>query len=51
MPMQEMWVLSLRQENSLEQEMGTHSSILAWRIPCTEDPGGPQYMGLQKSQP
>ena len=32
----------------LEKEMATHSSILAWRIPCTEDPGGLQSMGLQR---
>ena len=32
---------------SLEEEMATHSSILAWEIPCTEEPGGPQSMGSQ----
>ena len=35
---------------SLEKEMATHSSILAWEIPWTEDPGELQFMGLQKSQ-
>ena len=35
-------------ENSLEEEMATHSSILAWRIPWTEEPGGQQSMGLQR---
>ena len=37
---QEMWVWSLGQEDPLEKEMATHSSILAWRIPCTEETGG-----------
>ena len=41
--------LSLGQEYSLEKEMSTHSSILAWEIPWTEEPGGLQSMGLQKS--
>ena len=45
--MQETWVRSLSQEDLLEKRMATHSSILAWRIPWTEQPGGPQYMGLQ----
>ena len=36
---QEMWVQSLGQEDPLEKEMGTHSSILAWKIPWTEEPG------------
>ena len=35
-------------EDSLEEEMATHSSILAWRIPWTEEPGGLQFMGLQR---
>ena len=39
--MQETWVPSLGQEDPLEEEMATHSSILAWRIPWTEKPGGP----------
>ena len=38
--MQNIWVPSLGQEDALEQEMATHSSILAWRIPQTEEPGG-----------
>ena len=38
--MQETWVHSLGQEDPLEKEMATHSSILAWRIPGTEEPGG-----------
>ena len=45
--MQETWVLSLRQEDLLEKEMATHSSILAWRIPWTEESGGLQSMGSQ----
>ena len=40
-----MWVLSLGWEDPLEEGMATHSSILAQRIPCTEEPGGPQSMG------
>ena len=38
--MQETWVRSLGREDSLEKEMATHSSILVWRIPWTEEPGG-----------
>ena len=38
--MQENWFRSLGQEDPLEKEMATHSSILAWRIPWTEEPGG-----------
>ena len=38
--MQETWVQSLGQEDSLEKEMATHSSMLAWEIPWTEEPGG-----------
>ena len=45
-----MWVRSLGQEDPLEKCMATHSSILAWRIPWTEEPGGLQSMGSQKSQ-
>ena len=45
-----MWVRSMGQEVPLEEEMAIHSSILAWRIPWTDDPGGLQSMGLQKSQ-
>ena len=44
------WVRSLGQEDPLEEVMGTHSSILAWEIQWTEEPGGLQSMGLQKSQ-
>ena len=47
--MQEMWVRSLGREDLLEKEMAIHSSILAWEIVWTEEPGGPQYTGLQKS--
>ena len=39
---QEMWIHSPGQEDPLEKEMAAHSSILAWRIPQTEEPGGPQ---------
>ena len=46
--MQEMQIWSLGQEDPLEEEMATHSSILAWEIPGTEDPGGLQSMELQK---
>ena len=42
-----MQVQFLGQENSLEKEMATQSSILAWKIPWTEEPGGLQSMGLQ----
>ena len=45
--MLESWVQSLGWEDPLEEEMATHSSILAWRIPWTEEPGGLQSMGLQ----
>ena len=41
-------VRSLAGEDPLEKEMATHSSILAWRVPWTEEPGGLQSMGLQK---
>ena len=43
---QEMQVQSLGQEDPLEKEMATHFSILAWRIPCAEEPGGLQSMWL-----
>ena len=43
------WVQSLGQEDPLEKEMATSSSILAWEIPWTEEPGRLQTMGLQKS--
>ena len=45
--MQETWVQSLGQEDSLEKEMAAHSSVLAWRIPWTEEPCGLQTMGSQ----
>ena len=41
---------SLGREDSLEEKVATHSSILAWEIPGTEEPGGLQSTGLQKSQ-
>ena len=47
---QEMQFRFLGQEDSLEEEMVTHSSILAWQIPWTEKPGGLQSMVLQRSQ-
>ena len=47
--MQETWVQFLGWEDPLEKEMATHSSILAWRIPWTEKPGGLQSMGSQES--
>ena len=46
--MQEMWVQSLGQEDPLEKEMATHSSILAWRIPWTEELGGLPSMGSHR---
>ena len=48
---QEMWVRFLGQEDLLGEEMATHSSILAWRIPWTEEPALLQSVGSQKSQP
>ena len=42
-----MWVQLLGQEDPLEEEMATHSSILVWKIPWTGEPGGLQFMGLQ----
>ena len=48
LPMQEMWVRPLGQEEPLEKEMATHSSILALEITWTEDPGGLQSMGSQR---
>ena len=47
--MQETGVWSLGQEDPLEKETATHSSILAWRIPWAEEPGGLQSMGSQES--
>jgi len=46
--MWETWVQSLGPEDPLEKEMATHSSVLAWRIPWTEKPGGLQSMGSQR---
>ena len=51
LPMQEtkeVWVRYLGQENPLEEEIATHSSILAWGIPWTQEPGGLQSMGSQR---
>ena len=45
---QEMWVRSLGQEDPLEEEMATHSNILAWTIPWTESVGGLQSTGSQR---
>ena len=47
---QETQVQSMDQEDPLEEEMATHSSLLTWRIPWTEKPGGLQSTGSQKSQ-
>ena len=46
--MQETWVRFLGWEDLLEKEMAIHSSILAWKIPWKEEPGGLQSMGLQR---
>ena len=46
--MQKTWVQSLRREDFLEKEMATQSSILAWKIPQTEEPGGLQSTGSQR---
>ena len=46
--MQETWVQSMGWENPLEKEMATHSSVPAWRIPWTEEPGCLQCKGLQR---
>ena len=43
-----MWVQSLGRDNPLEESMATHSSILAWRIPWTEEPGGLQSIESQR---
>ena len=45
--MPEAWVRSLSREDLLEKRMATHSIVLAWRIPWTEERGGPQSLGLQ----
>ena len=46
--MQETWVQFLGLEDPLEEEMAIHSSILAWKMPRTEEPGGLQSMGSQR---
>ena len=50
LPMQEteMWIRSLGREDPLKKEMATHSSLLAWEIPWTEEPVGLQSMGSQR---
>ena len=48
--MQATWVQALGQEDPLEKGMTTHSRVLAWRIPWTEEPGWPTVHGLTKSQ-
>ena len=45
---QETWVLSLSREDPLEKEMATHSSVLAWRTPWTEEPSGLRSMASQR---
>ena len=50
LPMQETWVQSLGQEDPLEKEIATHSSVLAGEIPWTEEPGRLQSMRSQKNQ-
>ena len=47
--MQEIWVWSPGQEDPLEKEMATHSSIVAWEIPQTEETGGLQFIGSQRA--
>ena len=47
---QETQVPSLGGEDPLEEEMATHSSVLAWESPWTEEPGRPQFMGLQRGR-
>ena len=46
--MRKTWVRSLGREDPLEKEMATHSSTLAWKTPCMEEPGGLQSMGSQR---
>ena len=48
LPAKQMWFRSLCREDPLEKEMATHSSILTWRIPWTEEPGALQSMGSQR---
>ena len=45
---QEMWVQSLGQEDPLKEERATHSTVIAWKIPWTEETGGLQSMGCQR---
>ena len=45
---QETWVRSMDGDDSVEKEMATHSSILAWRTTWAEEAGGPQFMGMQR---
>ena len=45
-----MWVQALGWEDPLEEEMATYSSILAWRIPGTEEPGGLQSLGYSRKE-
>ena len=47
--MQDTWVQSPGGEDPLGKAMATHSSVLAWQIPSTEEPGGPQSVGLKES--
>ena len=47
--MQELWVQSLGQEDTLEKETATYTSILAWELPRAEEAGGQQSMGSQKT--
>ena len=48
LPMQETWIQSLGQEDRLGKEMATHSSVLAWESPWTEEPGGLHFMGSKR---
>ena len=48
--MQETWARSLGREDPLEKEMATHPSVLAWRIPWTEEPGELQSLGSQRAR-
>ena len=48
--MQETWVLSLGREDPLEKETATHSSILAWKIPWTDEPGGVTVHGVARGE-
>ena len=48
--MQETWIRSMSWEDPLQEGMATHSSILIWRIPWTEEPGGLQSIGLQRAR-